>query len=345
MGDWIRLGFRGLPRKVVALLGAHLTVVLASTVGVIGVAVGLFLPPGGTMLAWFIPLVEGTIVLSVLVAGAMAGIDVIVRQERSALPYVGIGATVATLWLVHLFSFTGLLLPNLVGARDSGLLFHFGRIAMPALLVWALLQPPGSLSNPRRAVTMVVVVALTAVGAAVGVTMALDPILRSLSLSGHFTEVTTALLSVETITVATAGGLFALGRRGDPRFAGALTGALILLGFEAIAQALSKAPFDAAWYGAAALRLDPALLLMAGLLSLYGSSVRAERVAQARHRMLEELEANLKLTVEMSPVAVISTDQRGTITGWNSRAETMFGWSPPEAIGQHLWTMVAAADW
>jgi len=345
MGDWIRLGFRGLPRKVVALLGAHLTVVLASTVGVIGVAVGLFLPPGGTMLAWFIPLVEGTIVLSVLVAGAMAGIDVIVRQERSALPYVGIGATVATLWLVHLFSFTGLLLPSLIGARDGGLLFHFGRIAMPALLVWALLQPPGSLSNPRRAVTMVVLVALTAVGAAVGVTMALDPILRSLSLARHFTDVNTALLSVETIVVATAGCLFALGRRGDPRFAGALTGALILLGFEAIAQALSKAPFDAAWYGAAALRLDPALLLMAGLLSLYGSSVRAERVAQARHRMLEELEANLKLTVEMSPVAVISTDQRGTIPGWNSRAETMFGWSPPEAIGQHLWTMVAAADW
>src|SRR6266436_7519540 len=47
MGDWIRLGFRSLPRKVVALLGAHLTVVLASTVGVTGVAVGLFLPPGG----------------------------------------------------------------------------------------------------------------------------------------------------------------------------------------------------------------------------------------------------------------------------------------------------------
>src|SRR5438128_9036789 len=181
MGDWIPLGLRRLPRTVVALLGAHLTVVLASTVGATGVAVGLFLPPGGTALAWFIPLVEGATVLSVLVAGAMAGIDVIVRQERSALPYVGIGAAVATLWLAHLFSFTGLLLPTLVGARDDGLLFHFGRIAMPALLVWALVQPPGSLSNPRRAVTMVVVVALTAVGAAVGVTMALDPLLQSLS--------------------------------------------------------------------------------------------------------------------------------------------------------------------
>ncbi len=344
MGDQIRLGLRSLPRKVVALPVAHLTVVLASTVGVSGVVAGLLLPPGGTALAWFIPLIEGTGVLSVLVAGAMAGIDVIVRQERSALPYVGLGATLATLWLAHLLSFTGVLLPSLIGARDGGLLFHFGRIAMPALLVWALLQHPGSLSNPRRAVSLVVVVALTAVGAAVGVTMALDPILQSLS-RADFSHVNTALLGVEAFAVATAVSFYALGRRGDPRFAGAITGAIILLGFEAVVQTLSKAPYDAAWYAAAALRLDPALLLMAGLLSLYGSSVRAERVAEARHRVLEELEANLKLTVEMSPVAVISTDKRGAITSWNSRAAAMFGWSPPEAIGQLLWPIVAAIDW
>ena len=332
-------------RKVAALVGPHLTVVLAATVGVCGVAVGLFLPMGGTGLAWFIPLIEGATVLSAIVIAAMAGIDVIVRQERSALPYVGIGTAVATLWLVHVLSFTGLLIPSVVGARDGGLLFHFARIAMPAFLLWALLQAPGSLPNPRRTVTMVVVVALMAAGAAVGVTRALDPILQSATLARRFTEINTALLGIEAIAVAAAICLFALGRRGDPRFGGALTGALVILGFEAIVQALSQAPYDAAWYAAAALRLDPALLLMAGMLSLYGSSVRAERVAAARHRMLEELEANLKLTVEMSPVAVISTDQGGTVTGWNSRAEAMFGWPRAEAIGRHLWTMVAAPGW
>ena len=345
MGDPIRLALQSVPPRVVALLGGRLTVVLASIIGVSGVVAGLFLPPGGTALAWFIPLIEGATALSLLVAGAMAGIDVIVRQERSALPYVGIAVTVAALWLAHLLSFTGVLLPTLVGAQDDGLLFHFGRIAMPALLIWALVQPPGSLSNPRRAVTMVVVVALTAAGAAVGVTIALDPILQSLSRAQHIGAVSSAFLGVEAVAVALAVSLFALGRRGDPRFAGALTGALILLGFEAIVQALSKTPYDAAWYAAAALRFDPALLLMAGLLGLYGSSVRAERVAEARHRMLEELEANLKLTVEMSPVAVVSADQRGTIIGWNSRAEAMFGWTAAEAIEQPLWTMVAAADW
>ncbi len=114
MGDRIRLALRSLPRDVVALIGAHRTLVLASIVGGTGVAVGVFLPPGGPALAWFVPLVEGATVLSLLVAGAMAGADVIARQERSALPYVGIGATVATLWLAHLFSFTGLLLPALI---------------------------------------------------------------------------------------------------------------------------------------------------------------------------------------------------------------------------------------
>src|SRR5207245_9074311 len=129
--------------------------------------------------------------LSVLAAGDRPWIAVIVRQERSPLPYVGLGATLATLWLAHLLCFTGLLLTTLIGARDGGLLFHFGRIAMPALLVWALLQHPGSLSNPRRAVTLVVVVALTAVGAAVGVTMAPDPILPSLRRAA-FSHVITA---------------------------------------------------------------------------------------------------------------------------------------------------------
>jgi diguanylate cyclase (GGDEF)-like protein/PAS domain S-box-containing protein len=345
MGDSIRIALRSVPGRIVAQIGAQLTVVLAVSVGTSAVAVALFLPAGGRALSWFVPLFDGATVLTALVIGTIAGIDVIVRQERSGLPYVGVGAMVAALWSAHLFSFTGILLPTLIGAQDDGLLFHFCRIAMPVLLIWALVQPSGSLANPRRLVTMVVVVALTAAGAAVGVTTALDPILQSLARAGRFADVNTALLLLEIIAVGTAGFLYALGRRGDPRFAGALIGALIILGFEAIVQALSRAPFDAAWYAAAALRLDPPLLLMAGLLSLYGSSVRAERVAEARHRMLDELEANLKVTVEMSPVAVVSTDQRGIITTWNTRAETMFGWSPAEATGQPLWAMVAAADW
>lgn len=340
MGDPKGIALRSVPARIVALIGAQPTVVLAMSVGTSALAVALLIPPGGRALSWLIPLLDGATVLSALVIGTIAGIDVIVRQERSGLPYVGIGAMVAALWLAHLFSFTGVLLPPLVGAQDSGLLFHFCRIAMPALVIWALLQPPGSLANPRWLVTMVVVVALTAAGAAVGVTMGLDPILKS-----RLTDVSTALFVGEIIAVATSGCLFALGGRGDPRFAAALSGALILLGFEAIVQSVSMAPFDAAWYAAAALRLDPALLLMAGLLSLYGPSVRAERVAEARHRMLEELEATLKLTVEMSPVAVISTDPSGTITGWNPRAESMFGWSPTEATGHLLWAVVAAADW
>src|SRR5690348_17986531 len=116
---------RSVPRRIVALIGAQLTVVLGVSVGTSALAVALLLPPGGRALSWFVPLLDGATVLSATVIGTIAGIDVIVRQERSGLPYVGIGATVAALWLAHLLSFSGVLLPTLVGAQDSGLLFHF----------------------------------------------------------------------------------------------------------------------------------------------------------------------------------------------------------------------------
>jgi diguanylate cyclase (GGDEF)-like protein/PAS domain S-box-containing protein len=294
---------------------------------------------------WFVPLVDGATVLSLVVAASMAGIDVIVRQERSALPYVAIGGVVAPLWLAHLLTFTGVLQPLGIGAQDGELFFHLGHLAMPLLLIWVLLQPGGSLSNPRRTVTILVTVAISVVIAIVTTSVGLGPAFQSLTLKEHFTAVNNALLAAESVPLVALICLFVLGRRGDSRFETALTGAIVLLAFEAIVEFLSNTPFDAAWYAAAALRLDPPLLLMAGLLSLYGPSVRALQVAESRHRMLEELDAHLKLTVEMSPVAVISTDHAGTITGWNPRAETIFGWLESEAIGQPLWTLVAAADW
>lgn len=314
-------------------------------VGLSGLAAGLLLPPAGRTLAWFIPLVDGATVLSLVVAASMAGIDVIVRQERSALPYVAIGASVAPLWLAHLLAFTGVVEPAAIGGQDGGVLFHLGHIAMPVLIIWVLLQPPGALSNPRRTVTRLVVLALALVTALVGISVAVGPPIQSLMLKEHFTAANTAMLGAEGIAVAVAICLYALGRRGDSRFEAAVTGALILLGFEAIVELISKTPYDAAWYAAAALRVDPALLLMAGLLSLYGPSLRAQRLAEVRHHILEEVDAQLRLSVEVSPVAVIATDQTGVVTAWNPRAETMFGWSAPEAIGQSLWTLAAPADW
>ncbi|HEY9287286.1 MAG TPA: diguanylate cyclase, partial [Candidatus Dormibacteraeota bacterium] len=315
---------------------------LAAMVGIAGLAAGLLLPPPGMMLAWFIPLVDGATVLSLVVAASIAGIDVIVRQERSALPYVALGAIVAPLWLAHLLAFTGMVPAPAIGAA-GGVLFHLGHIAMPVLIIWVLLQPAGPLSNPRGVVTSVVAFALVLVTALVAVSLAVPSI--PLSLTHHFTVGNAALLGVEGVAVAVAIFLFASGRRGDSRFEAALTAALILLAFEAIVQLLSKAPYDAAWYAAAALRVDPALLLMAGLLSLYGPSLRAQRLAEGRHRMLEELDANLRLSVEVSPVAVMATDGAGVVTAWNPRAEAIFGWSAPEAIGQPLWTLIAPSDW
>jgi len=225
-------------------------------------------------LAWFIPLADGATVLCLLVAGSMAGIDVIVRQERSALPYVGIGAILGPLWLVHLLSFTGVLQPVGIG-RDSGLLVHVAQLAMPVLLIWVLLQPVGSLSNARWTVASMVAVGVAVVAVAIAMSIAIGPSFQSITLNEHFTTINTALLAVESLAAGAGLWLFAIGRRGDSRFGTAVTGASILLGFGMMVQFLSSAPYDAAWYAAAAFRPDPPLLLMAGLLSLYGPSLQA----------------------------------------------------------------------
>lgn len=65
-GRTLRIALRttgGLTQRAGAVLGTHLSVILALTVGLAGIAAGLTLPPGGTALAWFVPLVDGAMVL------------------------------------------------------------------------------------------------------------------------------------------------------------------------------------------------------------------------------------------------------------------------------------------
>lgn len=40
--------------------------------------------------------------------------------------------------------------------------------------------------------------------------------------------------------------------------------------------------------------------------------------------------------VDTAMDAIITTDAEGLITGWNSQAETIFGWSRQEVVGQRL---------
>ncbi|HET7235244.1 MAG TPA: PAS domain S-box protein [Actinomycetota bacterium] len=48
--------------------------------------------------------------------------------------------------------------------------------------------------------------------------------------------------------------------------------------------------------------------------------------------------------VESSPVAIVLTDPRGTVSSWNPTAERLFGYTATEAIGRHIDDLVAASD-
>jgi two-component system, cell cycle sensor histidine kinase and response regulator CckA len=61
------------------------------------------------------------------------------------------------------------------------------------------------------------------------------------------------------------------------------------------------------------------------------TNLTALRKAQAA---LQESEARVQTVLDSSLDAIIGMDARGTITDWNPRAETMFGWSRDEALGR-----------
>ena len=55
---------------------------------------------------------------------------------------------------------------------------------------------------------------------------------------------------------------------------------------------------------------------------------------------LRESEESYRLTIENALDAVITMDIQGKISGWTRQAESMFGWTPQEAIGQTLVSLI-----
>ncbi len=78
------------------------------------------------------------------------------------------------------------------------------------------------------------------------------------------------------------------------------------------------------------------VMLLGGMLSLY---VIARRRSASYLRLADQSrhsESRLKVIIDTSPSAVISADEHGLITGWNKKAEAIFGWSRDQAIGRTL---------
>ena len=53
-------------------------------------------------------------------------------------------------------------------------------------------------------------------------------------------------------------------------------------------------------------------------------------------RQIKESKEQLRTIIETAHDAFVSIDERGVITGWNTQAESTFGWSRGEAIGRPI---------
>ena len=72
------------------------------------------------------------------------------------------------------------------------------------------------------------------------------------------------------------------------------------------------------------------------LQGLAGEYAEATATTRRQAQSLKESEERLRLTIDTALDAVIGADSAGVITGWNSQAETIFGRTRAEAVGQAL---------
>ena len=72
------------------------------------------------------------------------------------------------------------------------------------------------------------------------------------------------------------------------------------------------------------------------LLGLAADYAEATATTRRQAQAILESQERLRLTIDTALDAVINADSRGVITGWNAQAETIFGRSRAEAVGQAL---------
>ncbi len=69
--------------------------------------------------------------------------------------------------------------------------------------------------------------------------------------------------------------------------------------------------------------------------------------AAALERAMEDVRTSAeryRRTVENALDAIVTVDGRGVIVGWNPRAETIFGWSREEALGEDVFELITRAQ-
>ncbi|HEY8737436.1 MAG TPA: EAL domain-containing protein [Candidatus Dormibacteraeota bacterium] len=320
------MGRRGLAGSIVVAV-LTLIFILGSTL------------PGTTLpLTWYAPVWDVATAVIMAVALFLCATDVVIRRHGRALPIVSASVILICLWLAHMVTFPGVVpfqLPY-VTAQTSGFFFHVAHIGTPILLTWILVQRAGPLQRPEAALARAIGIALAISLTCVVVTVALARMLPPVIVGGQFTTFNTMLQIVPFLPVALAAAIYRRGRYPDRWIESSVTAAIILVTVETLTFLFMRFQYDGFWYLGHALVVLPDAALLAGVLGLYAAAKREADIQQGLMTHFKESQQRLQVIIDTSPSAVISADQGGVISGWNKKAEAVFGWSHDEAIGRTL---------
>jgi diguanylate cyclase (GGDEF)-like protein/PAS domain S-box-containing protein len=330
-GDLAAAGVRTARRRGVFVLLSMAALVLVSILGAL-------LPTGTFILTWYLPALDSAVAVTMAVVFFVAATDVIIRRHGRSIPIACASIAIGLGWLAHMVTFPGVLPVGLpfVTFQTAPYLFHLTHIGTPALLAWILLHRTGPLKQPRRSLAQAAFVAMLATILAIAATIGLAAWLPPLIDGGRFTDVNTLLQTGPLFAVAFAAAAHRPGRWPDRRLATALIQALVLVTIETLVFMFMRSRYDGFWYvGHALVPLPPAALLVGAI----GLHAAARREAEIQLRVMEqfkESQQRLQVIIDTSPNAVISATEEGFITGWNRKAEQIFGWSHDEAVGRSL---------
>jgi diguanylate cyclase (GGDEF)-like protein/PAS domain S-box-containing protein len=320
-------------------MGARGLLALLAAAGLMLVSVlGALLPDATLPLTWYVPVLDSAVVVMLAMVLLLSSTDVVLRRHSRSLPLVFVSVVMGMLWSQHMLAFPGVLPFRLPFATNqtAGFLFQTAHIGTPALYAWILLHRPRPLARPRRSLLQAVALALGVSILAIVLTAGLALVLPPLIVRGRFTEFNTLLQAVPFFVLAFAAAAYRQGRCPERRIETSVIAGLVLVGVEAMTFMFMRAQYDGFWYVGHALMVLPCAVLLVGTVGLY---VAARRDAEVQLRVMErfrESQRHLQLIIDTSPSAVITADEHGLITGWNRKAEEIFGWSHDEAVGRTL---------
>jgi diguanylate cyclase (GGDEF)-like protein/PAS domain S-box-containing protein len=325
-------------RRLRRIGGRGLLALLTAAVLMLVSVLGALLPDGTLPLTWYVPVLDSARVVMLAVVLFLSSTDVVIRRHGRSLPLVFVSVVLGIWWLGHMLTFPGVLpftLP-LATSQTASFLFHVANIGTPALYGWILLHRPRPLAQPRRWLLRTVGLALGVSLVALVVTAGLALLLPPLIVQGRFTELNTLFQAGPFLVVAFVAAAYRHGRNPDRRIEASVITGLVLVCIEATIFMFMRARYDGFWYVGHALMALPCAALLVGTVGLYAA---ARRDAEVQLRVMEkfkESQQRLQVIIDTSPSAVITADEAGLITGWNRKAEEIFGWPHDEAVGRTL---------